>query len=358
MTASSGGPEDDEFELTLFGPGYGESAVLHIGEGAWVIVDSCIGNEDTPRPLEYLMDIGVDPSRAVQMIVASHWHDDHIRGMARLVETCETAVFCCASALCGGEFLAAVGALEGRRFSAVGSGVREVHRVFSRLAEVGARPMFAVANRCILSSNGCNIWALSPNDSIVVNFLRSIGRMVPNNGEPKSRLPSLSPNKVSVALWVGFADTAVLLGADLERGGWVDILQDPVRPGGRASAFKVPHHGSLDADEPGVWKRMLEPGVAAALTPWRKGRHRLPTAQDAVRLLSNTTNVWITAGREPSAPTRRTQAVERTIREARIELRRVSMPPGAVRMRRPIRGGSSWRVETLGSACHLNKASV
>ena len=278
--------------------------------------------------------------------------------MARLVETCGKALFCCASALCDGEFLAAVGALEGRSFSAGGSGVREVYRVFSRLTEIQAKPTLAVANRLILSRNNCDIWALSPNDSVVIDFLRSIGRLVPASGEPKSRVRSLSPNRVSVVLWIDFADTTVLLGADLERGGWVDILQNPARPNGRASAFKVPHHGSSNADEPDVWRWMLEPGVIAALTPWRRGRHRLPTPQDVKRLLSNTSNIWITSGREPSGSNRRNRMVARTIEEAGIKLRRVARPPGAVRMRRSIEHGGSWQVETFGSACHLSKASV
>ncbi len=358
MNAPGSGPVDDEIELTLFGPGYGECAVLHVGGGTWVIVDSCMGTGETPRPLEYLTEIGVDAGRAVELIVASHWHDDHIRGMARLVETCGNATFCCASALCEEEFLAAVGALEGHGFSAAGSGVREVHRVFSRLAESKARPVFAVANRRIFSRNGCNIWALSPNDSVVVDFLRSIGRLVPGGGEPKARLSPLSPNEVSVALWIDFEDTAALMGADLERRGWVDALQNPVRPVGRASVFKIPHHGSSGADEPGIWEWMLEPEVAAALAPWRRGRSRLPTPQDAERLLSNTPNVWITSGREPSAATRRNQAVDSAVQEAGIELRRIAMSPGAIRMRRPVGGGSQWRVETLGSARHLSEATV
>ncbi len=358
MKTSGCGPADDEIELTLFGPGYGESAVLHIGGGAWVVIDSCMGIEKTPMPLEYLADIGVDPDRAVELIVATHWHDDHIRGLARLVEACGTAAFCCASALCEGEFLAAVGALEGRGVSAAGSGVRELHRVFSRLAAVAARPVLAVANRRLLSSNGCDIWALSPNDSVLVDFLRAIGRLVPGIGEPKSRLPSLSPNKVSVVLWVGFENTTILMGSDLERGGWVEVLRDRTRPAGRASAFKIPHHGSSGADEPGVWKQLLEHDVTAALTPWRRGRRRLPTPQDAERLLSKTPDIWITAGRGPSTPDRRNRMVERTVREAGIELRRISTPAGAIRMRRPVGCEAPWRVETLGSACRLGEAAV
>ena len=142
-------PDRDELEVTLLGPGYGESVVLHIGDGNWIIVDSCIDGNGDPRPLQYVESLGVDPSRAVGLIVATHWHDDHIRGMARLVELCPAAQFCCASALCREEFLTLVGALEGRHFSASGSGLRELHGVFSRLVEAGKNPTHALANRVV-----------------------------------------------------------------------------------------------------------------------------------------------------------------------------------------------------------------
>ena len=50
-----------------------------------------------------------DPDQDVALIVATHWHDDHIRGIARLVELCTDARFYCASALCGEESLTLVG---------------------------------------------------------------------------------------------------------------------------------------------------------------------------------------------------------------------------------------------------------
>lgn len=35
-------PATDEIELTLFGPGYGEAIAVHLGEGAWLLVDPCV----------------------------------------------------------------------------------------------------------------------------------------------------------------------------------------------------------------------------------------------------------------------------------------------------------------------------
>lgn len=72
-------------EVSLFGPGYGECVVLHLGHGEWVIIDSCISAAASdPAPIHYLASIGVDPDLEVGLVVATHWHDDHIRGMERL----------------------------------------------------------------------------------------------------------------------------------------------------------------------------------------------------------------------------------------------------------------------------------
>lgn len=34
------GPRLDEIEVSLLGPGYGESVVVHMGGGEWMVVDS------------------------------------------------------------------------------------------------------------------------------------------------------------------------------------------------------------------------------------------------------------------------------------------------------------------------------
>ncbi|MDE0179372.1 MAG: hypothetical protein OXP36_12355, partial [Gammaproteobacteria bacterium] len=65
MTHGAKPPRDDEFELTLIGPGYGESVVMHIGGGSWVLVDSC-GRADAPAALDYLAKLGIDPAKAVK----------------------------------------------------------------------------------------------------------------------------------------------------------------------------------------------------------------------------------------------------------------------------------------------------
>ena len=353
MTRENSPPGNDEIELTLLGPGYGESICLHVGNGIWILVDSCLDTTRKPRPLVYLESIGVDPAHAVRLVVASHWHDDHIRGMARLVEVCGRASFCCASVLCREEFLVAVHALEGRHLSARGSGLREMHGVFSRLRQGSVSLKQAVCNRLIYSGSTCKIWALSPSDGAFLKFLKNVGTLLPREGEAKTRVPSLSPNEAAVALWVEIGDNQLLLGSDVEKGAWAEILRTR-EPTGKASAFKVPHHGSVSAHEPNVWKEMLDTDPVAVLTPWLRFGRSLPTQRDAQRILSHTPNAYSTA-RTSSSATRRSTAVERTIRESGIKLRRLVLSPGAIRLRRRIDSPAGWEVEMFGPACHLGK---
>ena len=357
MTQMGKPPRKGEIELTLLGPGYGESIVLHVGGGVWVLVDSCVDTDGTPRALRYLESIGVDPAEAVVLIVATHWHDDHIRGIANLAEICHQATFCCASVFCQKEFLAAAHALEGHHFSVAGSGLRELHNVISRLVQVASKPVLALANRRIFVQGSCEIWSLSPNDSTFQAFLRSIGSLVPGEGQGKRRIPDLSPNEVAVALWVKIEDLAVLLGSDLEKQGWIQILQNGARPSGRASAFKVPHHGSENAHEPSVWERMLDSNPVAILTPWHRGGSNLPRQQDVRRILSCTTNAYTTAriGSSTRAPVSRSNMVKRTIRESGVKLRRLAMSTGAVRLRHLLGSRTGWKVETFEPACHLKE---
>jgi glyoxylase-like metal-dependent hydrolase (beta-lactamase superfamily II) len=126
-------PSLDEIEVSVFGPGYGECILIHVGDNKWFIVDSCIEPKSKELPvLNYLDRIGVEPSHAVKMIIATHWHDDHVRGLSTLVETCHSAQFCLSSALRTQEFLTLIAAY-GKRTMMVNSGVKEFSKVIDIL---------------------------------------------------------------------------------------------------------------------------------------------------------------------------------------------------------------------------------
>ena len=102
------GPAPDELEISCFGPGFGECIVVHVGEGKWVVVDSCVeSGERDKRPVaeRYLRALNVRLESDVILIVATHWHSDHICGLGRLVDLCSGAEFSCANALLQNEFM-------------------------------------------------------------------------------------------------------------------------------------------------------------------------------------------------------------------------------------------------------------
>ena len=64
---------------------------MDLGNGRWIIIDSCkptLSSTDPPIALIYLEKMGIDPKN-VSDIFISHWHDDHIKGIAEIVATCQ-----------------------------------------------------------------------------------------------------------------------------------------------------------------------------------------------------------------------------------------------------------------------------
>src|SRR5437763_4371924 len=92
-------PATDEFEISLFGPGFGECIVIHLGGGDWIVVDSCRDlDSKCPVALEYLGKLGVDVRSQVKRVIATHWHDDHIDGISDVFRSAEASMFACTTA--------------------------------------------------------------------------------------------------------------------------------------------------------------------------------------------------------------------------------------------------------------------
>ncbi len=349
-------PAPDQIEVNVFGPGYGECVLVHIGNGQWIVVDSCLGTDRRPAALEYLEKLGTNPSDNVRLIVATHWHDDHIKGIAELVRVCDKAVFCCAAALREEEFLSLVAALEKRPATPAGSGLRELYNAFTTLSRRSATCSYAIANRLIFNQNACRIWSLSPSDATYNTFIQRLNLIVPTTTEAKRRIPSLTPNDASVVLLIELDGASILLGADLERRGWVEILKDYNQPTCKPSVFKVPHHGSVDAHVDQVWEDILVKLPIAVLTPWRRGRGSLPTSTDVDRIVSFTERSYISASNSGAAgrsPRHRNSAVARTIRETGANIRPIGTTGGMLRLRKRLSSTDEWNIELFGSACKL-----
>ncbi|MFB6264807.1 MAG: MBL fold metallo-hydrolase, partial [Bradymonadaceae bacterium] len=126
-------PADDEFEVSNFGPGVGECCLVHLGDGEWFVVDSCRTDDGVPVSEWYLERLGLDPAEAVSGILVTHWHDDHVDGVADLLSTCNSATFYCSAAYRTEEFLTFIETGRDAQFGP--SGTDELRAVLELLKE-------------------------------------------------------------------------------------------------------------------------------------------------------------------------------------------------------------------------------
>jgi hypothetical protein len=363
-------PAADEFEVSIIGPGRGECVILHLGDNQWCIVDSCIPRSfSEAAAVEYLNGFQNDALAGVKLIVATHWHDDHIRGLASIVRRVPNASFFCSAAINTDNFFALAGtattAIQGN------SGVEEFAAILGLIAGNAltgqakrlASPKWVIENRNLvqLPQNGrsfpVSITALSPSDGTMKLALDEIAKLIPRTGEAQRRVTSRSPNHTSIVLWIEAGPLRALLGADLEHTGnagegWMAVLQCHKGRQGLPSAsfFKVPHHGSANADHPGVWTQMLAQNPVAVVTPYNGGATRLPGPADLVRLSGRTNSLYCTAAGAGKAPAR-DSVVEKTMRQQLKGRRVIEGQAGHVRVRWSLSGeGANPVVETFHSA--------
>jgi beta-lactamase superfamily II metal-dependent hydrolase len=368
-------PLANEIEVAVIGPGYGECICIHVGSGRWMIVDCCIETESKiPWPEYYLNSLGVSMKEQVDLIVASHWHDDHARGLSRCLDICSHALFCVSSVLTTNEFIEFTKRHETNPTSLAGSRLSEINKVFDILAYRSRNPrdfrhstarratqgklLFSWPPSAIAHKETCQVISLSPSDFADEDFLKRIVHLMPGVGKGKHSAPLASPNDTSVALWVSVGQTNILLGSDLENGnknpekGWNAILNANNCPTGLANIFKIPHHGSENGHHPEVWNRLIHHEAITVSTPWIKGGRNIPTSNDILRISELRQNNYLTS-RSSSTKSRYTQTVQKALREISPNATPLSLKgkAGLVRLRKSMNESSDpWRCEIFGDA--------
>lgn len=366
-------PDPDEIEVSVFGPGFGEAIAIHIGEGRWILIDSCQESDaDTPASIEYLKRLDVELQEAVKLVVATHWHDDHVRGISKVVNTCTSALFVCSAATSTKEFrhLAAIPEVTNNKVKS--SSFKEMGRVFRTLYERGnnvrstpfPKITRACANRHLFKAQivvreenvDVAVFALSPSDADVSKALTHFSTLASQEGRHNYYVPPLQPNHSSVVIWVQVGNHHVLLGGDLEvtddpDTGWLAVFDSLVIPD-QATMFKISHHGSENGDHDEIWAKLLAEDPIAVLTPYRLGGNFLPRISDIVRLLNRSPHIYITA--PPAARKSKWRgAVKDIIDEMTTTMTEYYSGWGHVRLRQKITASSGWHVELFGDARRL-----
>jgi hypothetical protein len=351
-------PQGEEIEVSLFGPGFGECILVHVGAGRWLIVDSCVDRaKHRPVALAYFDEIGVSPS-SVELVLATHWHDDHVAGIDEVVSACTTAQFWCPDSLRCPEFLQLVGIDLKRKNLRFTRGVKYIGALLDKTNFNFALASMRILQR-IVSISGSDVvvelWALSPSQAEHRLALQNLAELVKTTG-PETTIPDRNPNHCSIALALIVGGVQILLGADLEETGnqdhgWSAVVASTTRPNPfRASSFKIPHHGSATGHLPATWSVLTDGHPISTLTPYRIGDNILPQPTDVSRIAGLSKKAYITKRTYDQRPIRRSSAVAKLVPST---LRRLHETPGHVRLRRHILQGGNWNVALFDGATEL-----
>jgi hypothetical protein len=358
-------PKAEEIEISLLGPGIGESVVVHLGSGDWMVVDSCRGRGSaTSAPLEYLEEVGVDVGRQVKLVVATHAHSDHIKGIADLFDRCEAAQFVFPRASESRDFLTLLQLDEMAEqepraydeFAKVLDTLTSRSKVLGRTPKIGAQEGSLLFRRAATPGRaGAEVLGLAPSEAAVERAIQEFGHWRDLLGQNPGRVRTGDPNTYCAVLWITVGEVNILVGADLLTGpgsdcGWNGVLLSPFRPEGKASYFQVPHHGAPNAHHSQVWEEMLEQDVLATLTPYWGGQRPRPQPSDQQRICALTSRAFITC--KPDLPTQpnlvRTDAAHLRAIATNVRFRTGFI--GRITARRPPVGIAEWEVALVAPA--------
>lgn len=359
-------PQENEVEVTVIGTGggYGESIIIKLAKKSWIIVDCCINpRSKEPLPLEYLKSIGVDYANDVVKIICTHWHDDHIRGISKLLEACEKAQFSPTRVNDTKKFMAFVDIDEKIHAEGGVRSTKEFKECVSILRKRNIPANRLNSNMIVYKESYLNIdfelFALSPSDFVIEQFDHELSNIIKRVFERKLAIVNETPNDKCVVLLLKFGNQRVLLGADLEVGdnpnqGWTDILDNSlVTDDIKAKLFKIPHHGSENGYHERIFDELVETQSTLKLTPWNLNE-KLPTGEMVDRYQEHSKEIYITSpvisSKRPKAK-KRVKEIQKIIESFNKTLTEVKYDEGVIRSRINYTNTDEvWNTETFKSA--------
>lgn len=345
-------PDVDVAEVTLIGGphGYGESVVIHIGNGEWIIVDSCIDPSTKEcLPLSYLQKMGVDIANRLKYVICTHWHKDHIDGISQLLEAC------------GSDTIFALSCAEDRKtlvyeyasnFDYTGRSkiLEELTNTFRIVSQKQIKVKRVEQDKLIFKKGNVQCFALSPSEfeirqfetniasamsrfnrvvdeiskmvqepsqiieeatDIQHEFFKSIKNVLDEEGAEDDIVKNsvrdlveykdankIEKNNRCVAMLISFGLHHVVLGADLEvsciDSGWHSVIGCECMNGIKANLLKIPHHGSKTGYLKEFMDHCIEPQATAKLSTWITGAKTLPESKILKEYHAHTSNLFIT----------------------------------------------------------------
>ncbi len=297
-------PLATEIEVSLFGgQKQGESQVIHLGQNNWMIVDSFLGIKSrTPIALDYLASIEV-PFDNVKVVVLTHYHRDHSKGIVEIATSCPNAEVWIPSVFDGASFLVLLKKLvriKNTRFNPLLDLNELLAKDDNGEIELKRCKQDLVLYSSTIGSNSIEVIGLSPNDKTIRHFEKEIKKVIDEGTEIAEMVDTKDPNYQSIALLLKTQGFNILLTGDLEDHdtdiGLQSILKSKLLGDEKSKVFKVPHHGSENGYSKKVWDHFVEKDDSfLIMTPIKTGSTVLPKAPMIQRLKSDYKLSYITA---------------------------------------------------------------
>ena len=402
---------NDELEVTLIGgsSGYGESVVVRYGNNEWAIVDSCVDViKQTCLPVAYLKEIGVNIKEQVKYVICTHWHDDHIQGLHKVLDECsDDVVFCVAIA---SERLKFLYEIERSNLYEPDRGVRkELILAMDKVKEKGIQVKRLLQDLPVFQTDECVCKALSPSQKELEIFFEELAHAVSDQGqvlEQKEKLSVLSDDVIenadeiseeifaaletesgineeelseydfadleklkgnkkvvkpnindrSVALLFTAKGHHIVLGADLEvssdcESGWQSVNDCLSMKGVNAGIFKIAHHGSNTGYYELFLRNHIKPTATGKLTTWIKGKKVRPEKDTLSKYHQYLSKLYITT--DPAYLTGKftTPDYRNVMEETTESIVDIKNQIGIVQSRLDLNSGTDeWSTRVYGSA--------
>lgn len=263
--------------LVVFGPGYGESIVVAVPGGHWMVVDSLQrdGEQGAFVPALRLLE---NHDAELSLAALTHPHRDHAGGFARLLDRrrLDTPVGCVDAYLSDEPgWRPSSDASRVKRQGAVDRALNRIDHIWKR--EPGSRwPLLAGSTRVL---GDAQVEVIHP-------------AKLPRN-RPRD------PNRLSTPMRISWHGCELLLGADLPRSGWNAVAREFAEAGrlAEASLLKASHHGSTGAQHRVVTGDPPPGERPCVVTPFNS-RAKLPDYSDGQgidRLLKTHSRVCVTS---------------------------------------------------------------
>ena len=299
-------PSNSDIEISIFGPGIGEAIAFHY-KNSWILIDSCIDHiVNKPTTLQYLQSLSVDIESSVKLIILTHWHDDHIKGAYQLIHECRNAQIVLPNAFEDKNFRK-LAIIYAKRNMVNPNGFDEVTKIIQHIVQNKRNFCFGSVDTLLLQetidADNLNVYSISPSSYAKLMSDISISSLIESHSQ---RINPPKHNYFSIGTLININNESYLFGADLEnlnndQLGWEHVINHCICIKNKKSQFyKISHHGSYNGDNAKIWSEFLIKNPIVAITPYSRGKIKLPSESDFKRIKKQSRKVYLTC-KEPTS---------------------------------------------------------